>query len=252
MHGVSFKDHFSVQAAEYVRARPRYPAALFAKLAQLAPGRALAWDAGTGNGQAALGLAHEFERVVATEPSAAQLQRALPHPRVDYFQSAERAPMLDDDSVDLVTVAQAAHWFDRPVFFMEARRVLRSQGLIALWVYQFCKVTPAIDEILHRFYHGPIWKYWPPERALVESGYREIEFPFLELAFPRIAIEHDWTLDEFAGYLRTWSSVVRYQAVAGVDPVLAVERELAPLWGPETRHVVWPLTGRIGLREPRT
>lgn len=247
-HGVTFQDHFSAQAADYVRARPRYPAALFAELARLAPGHDLAWDAGTGNGQAAAGLAEHFARVVATEPSEAQLAQAIRRPRIEYFRSAETAPMLADASVDLVSVAQAAHWFDRPVFYAEAKRVLRSQGVLAMWVYQYCQVTPEIDALLHHFYHGPIWTYWPPERSHVESGYRDFDFPFLELPFPPIAIEHDWELPEFAAYLRTWSSVVRLQRETGVDPVAALERELAPRWGRGARRVRWPLTGRLGLR----
>lgn len=246
---MSFKDHFSAQAAGYAQARPKYPPALFAELARLAPARTLAWDAGTGNGQAAVALADHFDRVVATEPSAAQLAQAVPHPRVEYHRSAETALMLGDGTVDLVTVAQAAHWFDRPVFNAEARRVLRPGGVVALWVYELCHISPEIDAVLGRFYRGPIWPFWPPERRHVESGYRDFEFPFHELRFPDIAIEHDWRLGEFAAYLRTWSSVVRFNRETGVDPVTALEAGLAPLWGAGVRKVIWPLSGRLGVRQ---
>src|SRR6267154_3109278 len=122
---MSFKDHFSTQAATYAKARPTYPPALFAELARLAPGTTLAWDCGSGNGQAAVALAAQFGQVIATEPSAAQLAQAVRHERVTYHQSAEIAPMLADGSVDLVTAAQAAHWFDLGIFYPEVRRVLR-------------------------------------------------------------------------------------------------------------------------------
>lgn len=247
---MSFKDHFSTQAATYAKARPTYPAALFAELARLAPGRALAWDAGTGNGQAAVALAAHFERVVATEPSAAQLAQAVAHSRVDYHQSAETAPMLGDGSVDLVTVAQAAHWFDRPKFYAEVRRVLRPGGVVALWTYGLCEISPAIDAAVLRVYQGALGTYWPPERHHPETGYRELDFAFPEEPFPSAAMELDWTLMEFTAYLRSWSAVARFIRDKGFDPIDALEGELRPLWGAGARPVRWPLAGRLG-RIPR-
>jgi SAM-dependent methyltransferase len=243
---VSFQDHFSTQAATYAKARPTYPAALFAELAGLAPGLSLAWDAGTGNGQAAVALAAHFERVVATEPSAAQLAQATAHPRVAYHQSAETAPMLAGGSVDLVTVAQAVHWFDRPKFYAEVRRVLRPGGVVAVWTYELCVIAPEIDAAVGRFYKGPIGPYWPPERLHCESGYRELDFPFAEEVFPAVSMELDWSLAGFAAYLRSWSAVARFVAAHGHDPVETLERELAPLWGDRVRRVKWPLAGRLG------
>lgn len=243
---MSFKDHFSTQAATYAKARPTYPPALFAELARLAPGRALAWDAGTGNGQAAVALAAQFERVVATEPSAAQLAQAVPHGRVTYHQSAETAPMLADGSVDLVTVAQAAHWFDRPKFYLEVKRVLRPGGVVALWTYGLCVISPEIDATVYRFYNGPIGPYWPAERHHPETGYRELDFAFAEQPFPATAMELNWTLAEFTAYLRSWSAVTRFIKDRGIDPVPALEADLAPLWGGNARKVSWPLAGRLG------
>lgn len=243
---MSFKDHFSTKAAAYAKARPTYPPELFAELARLAPGHGLAWDAGTGNGQAAVGLAAHFERVVATEPSEAQLAQAVAHPRVNYHRSAETAPMIADGTADLVTVAQAAHWFDRAKFYAEVRRVLRPGGGVALWTYGLCEIAPEIDAAVLRFYNGPIGPYWPAERHHPETGYRELDFPFPELPFPTAAMELEWTLGEFTAYLRTWSAVTRFSKDKGVDPVPALEAELAPLWGAGARKVSWPLAGRLG------
>jgi SAM-dependent methyltransferase len=243
---MSFQDHFSTQAKTYASARPTYPPGLFAALAKLCSGHDLAWDAGAGNGQASVALAAHFGRVVATEPSAAQIASAMPQAKVEYHQSAETAPMLADGSVDLVTVAQAVHWFDRPKFYAEVRRVLRPGGVVALWAYELSGITPEIDAAVLRFYRGPIDQYWPPERAHIEQGYRSIEFPFRELAFPMAVMELDWTLPQFAGYLRSWSAVVRFQKEQGFDPVAVLETELAPLWGEGARRITWPLVGRIG------
>lgn len=243
---MSFQDHFSTQAISYAKARPCYPPVLFTELARLAPHRRLAWDAGTGNGQAATALAAHFERIVATEPSSAQLKHAAIHGRVEYHCSAETSPMLADGAVDLVTVAQAVHWFDRSAFYAEVKRVLRPGGILAIWSYELCNITPAIDGIVQRFYRGPIWPYWPPERRHVESGYKDFDFPFEELPFPRCTMEHEWSLSDFAAYLRTWSSVVRYTRENGIDPVVAFEAELISLWGAGTRKITWPLAGRVG------
>lgn len=243
---MSFQDHFSTQARTYAAARPTYPDALFVALARLAPGRALAWDAGAGNGQASVALSRHFARVVATEPSAAQLAQAEKRANLDYHQSAETAPMLADGSVDLVTVAQAAHWFDRAKFYAEVKRVLRPGGVLALWAYQLSAVTPDVDAAVLRFYQGPIDRYWPPQRRDVENGYRDFDFPFAELPFPSAAMELDWTLDQFATYLRSWSAVERFKKDRGFDPVAALVEELKPLWGGGSRRVAWPLVGRIG------
>ena len=243
---MSFQDHFSKQAATYAKARPTYPPSLFVELARLAPGRTLAWDAGTGNGQAAVALAQHFTRVVATEPSAAQLAQAVPHPHVNYHQAAETTTLLGDASVDLVTVAQAAHWFDRPKFYAEVKRVLRPGGVVALWTYGLSVIAPEIDAVVERFYRGPIGPYWPPERHHPETGYRELDFTFEELPFPPAAMELVWTLGEYMAYLRSWSAVARFAKANGFDPVVALEAELAPLWNDRARKIAWPLSGRLG------
>lgn len=245
---MGFQDHFSTQAATYAQARPTYPPELFSYLAKLAPGRGLAWDCGAGNGQASVALAGHFSRVVATEPSPDQLAQAVAHPRVSYAQGAENAPALADGSVDLVTAAQAAHWFDRDKFYPEVQRVLRPGGIVALWTYALCQIDPAIDGLVFRFYSDTVGPFWPPERKHTETGYRDFEFPFEELAFPEFAMQHQWTLAQFTTYLRTWSSVTRYTKAKGIDPVGPFETELAAIWGAAPRPITWPLAGRIGRR----
>ncbi len=245
---MAFQDHFSTRAPLYARARPTYPPALFTDLAALAPGRHLAWDCGTGNGQAAIGLAAEFEAVLATDPSAAQLAEAEPHTRVAYRLAAEDGSGLAPGSVDLVTAAQAAHWFDAERFYSEARRVLRAGGVCAVWCYGLCSIDPDIDGRLARFYSTTVGAYWPPDRRDVDDGYRSLPFSFPELAFPVHAMRQSWTLEEFGAYLRSWSAVARYQQARGTDPVLWFLDELQSAWGASTRTVTFPLSGRIGRR----
>jgi SAM-dependent methyltransferase len=243
---VSFQDHFSASAAIYAKARPTSPPELYALLASLAPGRELAWDCGTGNGQAALGLAAHFQSVVATEPSAAQLAEAFAHPRIVYRQGAELAVGVPDRLADLVTAACAAHWFDLGLFYPEVRRVLRPGGLVAIWNYRVCRVSPAIDPIIDRFYGETVGEFWPPERRMAETSYRDLHFPFAELPFQELTVRREWTLAELLAYVRTWSAVARYAKARGNDPVLSLETALVPVWGAGTKTVTWPLGGRIG------
>ncbi len=245
---MTFKDHFSERAAEYARFRPRYPAALFRTLAELAPGRHLAWDCGTGNGQAAVGLAAHFDRVAATDPSAEQLAHARAHPHVEYRRGRESESGLEDGSADLVTAAQALHWFDTDAFYAEARRVLRTGGMVAVWCYNLPRIDPALDRLLDRFANETVGPYWAPERQHVREGYRNLPFPFTQLAFPDCAMEGEILLGDLAGYLDTWSSVRRYRQVVGSDPLAEFVAELASIWGDasQPRTLRWPLTGRLG------
>jgi SAM-dependent methyltransferase len=246
---VAFADHFSAQAAQYAAARPRYPPALFAWLAGIAPARELAWDCGTGNGQAAVALAEHFDYVVATDPSEEQLRNAERHPRVEYRRAAESDPRLREASVDLAAVAQALHWFDAAAFFGEARRVLRPGGVLAAWGYELARVSPEVDPLLDRFHRETVGPYWPAQRALLEDGYRSLEFPFAEIAPPELAMEAWWTLDRLTDYLRTWSSVRRFIAANAEDPVTRLAMELKEPYGGEERRVRFPLVLRACRRE---
>ena len=249
-----FKDLFSRGAAEYALHRPRYPPRLFAELAARAPGTEVAWDCATGNGQAAIGLADHFRLVVATDASAAQIASAVAHPRVTYRVAHADASGLDSSSVDIVTAAQAIHWFDRDAFFREAERVVVPHGVIAVWCYGLLEIDDPIDRLVRRFYTTTVGPYWPPERRLVDDGYRSIEFPFDEFELPPLAIEQQLTLAQLGGYLRTWSATRAYVEDRGEDPVEPLLHEILPVWGVpnEARTVLFPLSVRAGRYEGRT
>jgi SAM-dependent methyltransferase len=244
-----FSDHFSTVAEAYAAARPTYPPALFDHLASLAPSRGHAWDCAAGNGQATLALAERFARVTATDASAAQLAQAPPHPGITWRVSVAHESGLPDASVDLVTVAQALHWIDLPRFYHETSRVLVPGGLIAVWCYGIQRLgDEEIDRRLEHFYRSVVGPFWAPERALVETGYRSVPFPFDELPAPAFEMGHDWLLGELLAYLRTWSATAAFVKARGFDPVTPFAQELAPFWGPSgrRRRVRWPLSLRIG------
>jgi SAM-dependent methyltransferase len=241
-------DHFSTLAEEYARSRPRYPAALYDWLAERAPAREVAWDCATGNGQAAVDLAGRFARVEATDISTTQLERATPHPRVRYRLAPAEASGLADASVDLVTVAQAAHWLDLQRFFAEVRRVARPGGLVALWGYQLLESgSAALDRELVRFFGEIVGPYWPPGREILDEGFRTIAVPFAELAPPRFEMKVEWNLAQLSGFLASWSAVDRYRRALAKDPVPPFVAEIAPLWGDPaaTRAIRWPMALRV-------
>jgi SAM-dependent methyltransferase len=247
----SFKDRFSGHAADYRAYRPAYPAELFAFLAGAAPGRDLAWDCGTGSGQAAVALADHFAKVFATDASAEQVRNAEPHPRVEYAVGpAERCP-LPDHSADLVAVAQALHWFDLDRFYAEVHRVCRPGGVLAVWTYNFHSVSPAVDAVLHRFRADFVDLYWPPERAWVDAGYRNVPFPFADMPTPPFGMATLWDLPRVLGYLRTWSSTKAFEKARGFDPVERLAPEFAAAWGDAGGKTVrWELALRAGRVNP--
>ncbi|CAH2080661.1 unnamed protein product, partial [Thlaspi arvense] len=106
-------------------------------------------------------LAGIFKNVVATDTSQGQLDFAPKLPNVRYqrtppnMSTAELEQQVSDQSgVDLVTVAQAMHWFDLPSFYRE------------------------VDSILNRVYFGDSRSYWSSGRNLIVDRYRSIDFPF--------------------------------------------------------------------------
>jgi ubiquinone/menaquinone biosynthesis C-methylase UbiE len=215
-------DHFGQVANHYASHRPIYPAALFAWLASQCADHTLAWDCGAGSGQASIALTTHFEHVLATDMSEEQLAQATPHPRIEYRAALAESSGLPDHSADVVTVAQALHWFDRD--------------------------GDEVNAVIQDFYHRVIGPYWPAERHHVETGYRELPFPFQRIEPPPLEMQADWTLAHLAGYLRSWSASARHAADTGRDAVTELVAQLAPCWGDSSfrRTVRWPLAMLVG------
>jgi SAM-dependent methyltransferase len=241
-----FTDLFSGHASAYAVYRPRYPTALFDWLGSIAPRAELAWDAGTGNGQVAQSLATRFARVLATDPSAEQLSHAVPHARIKFLRTTY-ATELPDASVALITVGQALHWFALEEFFAEARRVLVSGGIVAAFAYAHSRVTPEIDRLMRHYHDVTLSGFWAPEHHLIHAGYRTLTMPIEERDAPAFELCENWSLAQYLGFLRTWSSTQKLLAAGGESRVLAFEEEMAAAWGREAqRAVIWPLILRAG------
>ena len=246
----TFSDHFSGHAAQYAQFRPVYPPALYAYLASVCPRRVRAWDCATGSGQAAVALAGYFDQVVATDASAEQVAHAEAAAKVEYRVAPAEVSGIEAGSVDLVTVAQALHWFDLPAFYAEVERVLSPGGVLAVWCYGLFQCSPEVDAWVEYLYSRLVGPYWPPERRLIEDGYRGLPFPYVEEEPPSFAMEAQWDLPRTTGYLRTWSAVQRYVEAQGQDPVAEIASQLGEAWGEagQVRTIRWPLHLRVGRK----
>jgi len=244
----SFEDHFSGHSDQYAQSRPSYPDEIYAYFASIAPARSLAWDCGTGNGQAAIGLAKYFEQVYATDASTEQISHALRHEKVDYHVEPAEQVSLQTSSADLVTVAVAIHWFNFDEFYREVKRVLKPKGILAAWTYSLPEITPEIDRLVSQYYGEILNGYWPERIHYLEEQYKTIPFPFEEIMPPAFVMEINWNLIQFAGFLDSWSATQRYKAQTGRHPLDLIWPRLLEAWGDESgSHLIrWPLHFRIG------
>ena len=246
---IKFKDYFSEGADAYSMYRPRYPEELFSYLSSIVQYHDRAWDCATGNGQSALYLSEYFSEVIGTDASKNQIASAIEKEGVTYRVEQAEKTKFDNDSVDLITVAQALHWFNIDAFAKEAERVLKQNGALAVWTYNLLKIEPGINEIINHLYGDVLDSYWPPERKIVEQGYKDIKLPFQEVVPPSFAMKTEWDLSQLIGYLCTWSAVRKYEEKNGMNPVEHIFEPLSGLWGdPEQKlSVEWPLTVRVWL-----
>lgn len=245
---MNFKDNFSKLSAVYAKYRPAAPSELFDFLATLTPEHELALDCGTGNGQAAVQLAKHFRQVVATDPSAEQLRFATQHERVDYRVAKGEDAVLEPNSVDIVTVSQALHWFDFDAFYAEVKRVLKPNGILAVWAYPLPLIEPQIDQLIRHFHEDIVGPFWQYENRMIDKAYATIPFPFERLDTPAFVIHKDFSYDDLIGLLYTWSAVLKYREHHGSDPIAIIREELLALWGEPylEKKITWPVILKVG------
>jgi len=241
------KDNFSKNSQEYAQFRPKYPEALFSFLESQIEERGAAWDCGTGNGQVAGELAKFFERVEATDISQQQLDNAVKLSNINYSLQPAEKTNFPDNFFDLITVAQAIHWFEFSQFYKEVNRTLKPGGIIAVIGYGLFKSNEQTNDLIDHFYRGVVGPYWDPERRYLDDGYRSIQFPFEEIQTPNLEMEFSWEFEHLIGYLKTWSAVKHFQNKHGYDPVNAILGDLKKAFG-ERGVVKFPLFFRVGQK----
>ncbi len=234
------------RGSQYQQFRPTYPTSLFQWLADQSAGNDCALDLGCGSGQASRGLEPWFRQVVGADISHEQLL-AAPASQSHYLVSQAHRLPLADASLDLITVAQAYHWFDQTAFQAEAARTLRPGGVLALISYGVCEVE-GLEGMIRDFHDGPLAPWWPAERAQVVAGYPDASLPWPVLPYPGDTITRDWTASDMLGYLDTWSALVQ-AARAGEHPLDDFASTLRQAWGDGLRTVRWPLRVRAWRKQ---
>lgn len=244
---MEFQDHFSRQAELYAKSRPDYPDELFYFLSSVVSSHETCWDCATGNGQAAVSLAKYFNRVIATDGSESQIRNARPSLKVEYRVAIAELCGLEDHSVDLITVATAAHWLQHDLFYEEVKRVSKSDALLAVWTYSEATIQGDIDELMRWFMYDLLEPYWPAGREYVRGQYKNLPFPFPEIATPDFFCRREWTKEQWLNYVRSWSAYNEYVVLQKSDPIDELLPRLEPLWNDiDVKMVVWRLHLRCG------
>ncbi|MBD2701775.1 class I SAM-dependent methyltransferase [Spirosoma sp. BT702] len=239
-------DRFSGHADLYAQYRIDYPADLYAFILSNTSGRQIAWDCATGNGQVAGALTEHFNQVEATDISEKQLLLAVQQPNIHYQLSpAEQTPFADA-TFDLITVAQALHWFDLTAFHQEVRRVAKPGATLAEWGYGLVQLGTDLDPLILDFYRNRIGPYWDPQRKYIDTAYATLPFPFHNPQRATFTAKRSWSLERFLNYLRTWSAVRQYIHENETDPVIGLGEEMKSLWGADEHEMHFPIFLRLG------
>ena len=206
-----------------------------------------AWDCGTGNGQTAQELAKHFHQVWATDISEQQIAHAKQAENIIYSVQPAEHTSFPANTVDLVTISQALHWFRFGEFYDEVKRVGREGGWIVAWMYSLIRITPRIDELVNeQYYVQTLGEYWDKERRYVDENYSGLPFPFEEIETPVFRSEFNWTLEELAGYLNTWSALQKFIDANHFNPVDELIKKLAPFWKTKKMKIIFPVHMRMG------
>ncbi len=238
-------DRFSDIAEGYARYRPKYPDALFDVVFSHVSHRRNAWDVGTGNGQVAHILANTFETVIATDISRTQINEAIEERNITYRVCPAEQSGIPSATIDLTTVAQAAHWFDLDAFAKEVQRVSAEHAILGIWGYHLIQTRPDVDALIQYLYRDILDGFWDPQRTMIDRHYRDIAMPFEECPCPDFQMQNTYDADALLGYLRTWSAVRKYVVQHGRDPVGIIEADVRKAFGTHQILCTTPLFLRL-------
>lgn len=242
------KDLFSNQASLYAQYRPGYPPELFEYILQHVKDKQQAWDCATGNGQAAVELAKYFNKVMATDISEKQLQKAPPLENITYSISTAEQTSFADNSFDCITVAQAYHWFKFDAFEQVVKRVAKPDAIVAIWGYSLvvCE-DAALNTIINTFYRETVGPWWDKERRYVDDHYTTVPFPYEPLPAKEFQINVQWNKPQLTGYFNTWSSVQHFIKANGYNPVTELAGLIEAAWSDDNaRQFYFPLFLKLG------
>jgi len=241
---MEFKDFFSEQSTEYAKYRPRYPDELFEYLSSITNEHKKAWDCAAGNGQAALSLTHYFDEVIATDASEKQIQNATGHPKIKYMVASAENSGIESNSVDLLTVATAIHWFNLAKFYAEAKRTLKPEGTLAIWNYASSNVNEAVDSVTDHYMNEIVGSYAAPDFWRGVNSETDIDFPFDRIKTPDFKIRQNWSFRDYINYIMTWSPTRNYIKQKKSNPLEIIFDVFKKAWGDENekKEIIWKLT----------
>ena len=242
------KDLFSKQSDLYARYRPTYPKELYEHILSFVKEKNIAWDCATGNGQAAVVLAEHFKKVIATDISASQIEKAIKKDNIEYLVCPAESTPFDDNTFDLVTVAQAYHWINWKEFKKEVVRVSKPGAIIAIWVYfRNMPGDKKVDDAIFSFYENVTKPYWDQARKFVEEMYETVEFDYELLPVKQFETTLNWQREDMIGYISSWSAIQKYIKVKGHSPMPIIEEEINKLWPKgEVKKVNFPIYLKLG------
>jgi SAM-dependent methyltransferase len=243
----NFKDYYSKQAAEYSKYRPDYPRELFQYLNSITLNHELALDGATGNGQAAKGLAEFFDKVIAIDGSKAQIEYAFQHPKIEYRVGKAEVTKLEPKSADLITVATALHWINLDLFYDECRRILKDDGVVAVWTYStVSEIDSPVDRAINSFSKNVLNSHWDKDIKQVWD-FEQINFPFKNIPAPKFELIKEWYREDYLNYMFTWSAVQKYIEINTSNPLDLLNEELKNVWAAhEKRLIRWEIKMKVG------
>lgn len=221
------KDLFSNDSLLYQQARPSYPHSVMQEILKFVPERQFAWDCGAGSGQFTQLLTPYFDHIVATDISANQLQNAPYFENVSYQIQAAEKTTFADHSFDLITVAQAIHWFNFEEFYQEVQRTLKPNGIFAVIGYGLIHVEHnLINQKIQHLYSHTLQGYWDHERRFIDQAYQTIPFPFAEYPVDEVKMQYQWSATQLLKYLSTWSAIKHYERTQRQNPLIDLAESL--------------------------
>jgi ubiquinone/menaquinone biosynthesis C-methylase UbiE len=202
----------------YSQARPSYPIELVEKIIEFMKEKNvdsfdLAVDVGCGNGQATHLFSPYFKNTFGYDVSENQIKEAKKTSMDDkisfYVSPSEKLP-LKNDSVSLVTVAAAIHWFNLDKFYAECNRILRPNGVLAIFAYFLPTVTntskPDLLSKKIEDFLKVLRPYFAKEIEIIEQRYKTVKPPFNEIQRDILfKNELKWKIEHLIKFLETLS-----------------------------------------------
>ena len=128
------------------------------------------------------------------------------------------------------------------------RRLLTPGVVIALRLYDHCRINIELDVLSREYSEKTVVEYWPIENRKAWNFEESVDFPFERIKTPEFLLKVNWSLDEYLKYLYTWSSTQNYISKTGKDPIKVIYNRFRKLWKNENekKEIIWKLVMKVG------